>query len=355
MKVEWGANYGYVRYSQVLDGRRQRELNGDCRSFRRSWLVECMGRRQRSILTPGVPTLPPSSFLRSETIMTATQRLRQLLQGPTVIRSLGAHDVFTARLIEAAGLETVFIGGFGTAASLLGLPDVGLLTLTEMADAVRRMAQRVSIPVVADGDTGHGDLHNVVRTVREFEAAGAAGVLLEDQVTPKRCGHFQGKQIIPAGEMVLKLKAARAARRDQDFVIIARTDARAVEGIDAAIARARLYAAHADVCFIEAPESRAELERIPREVGHPLLVNMLSGGATPILTVEELGRLGYKFVVCPIESLLVTAAAMRKLIGALLSRGQCDLPSGEMATFSEIKQLLGLDEILGLRQRLEEG
>src|SRR5262245_40714629 len=169
--------------------------------------------------------------------MTAGQRFRKLLQGPTIIRSLGAHDVFTARLIEAAGLETVFIGGFGTAASLLGLPDVGLLTLTEMADAVRRMAQRVSIPVVADGDTGHGDLHNVVRTVREFEAAGAAGVLLEDQVTPKRCGHFQGKQVIPAGEMILKLKAARAALRDPNFVIVARTDSRAVEGIDAAIDR----------------------------------------------------------------------------------------------------------------------
>jgi len=288
--------------------------------------------------------------------MATTGQLRKLLNGPAVIRSLGAHDVFTARLIEAAGLETVFLGGFGTSASLLGLPDVGFITLSEMADAVRRMAVRVGIPVVADGDTGHGDLHNVVRTVREFERAGAAGVLLEDQVTPKRCGHFTGKQIIPAGEMVLKLRAALAARIDPDFVIVARTDARAVEGIEGAIDRANRYgAAGADVCFIEAPESRAELERIPREVGHPLLVNMLSGGATPILTVEELGRLGYKFVVCPIESLLVTAAAMRKLIGALLSRGQCDLPSGEMATFSEIKQLLGLDEIFGLRQRLEEG
>ncbi len=285
--------------------------------------------------------------------MTATQRLRQLLQGPTTIRSLGAHDVFTARLIEAAGLETVFIGGFGTAASLLGLPDVGLLTLTEMADAVRRMAQRVSIPVVADGDTGHGDLHNVARTVREFESAGAAGVLLEDQVTPKRCGHFQGKQVIPADEMVLKLKAARSALRDPNFVIVARTDARAVEGIDAAIARANRYgAAGADVCFIEAPESRAELERIPREVRYPLLVNMLSGGVTPILPVDELGQLGYKIVVCPIESLLVTATAVRKLIQALLTRGRCDLPAGEMATFAEIKQLLGLDEVLGLRQRL---
>src|ERR1700722_4984086 len=198
--------------------------------------------------------------------MATTGQLRKLLTGPGVIRSLGAHDVFTARLVEAAGVESVFIGGFGTSASLLGLPDVGFLTLSEMADAVRRMALRVSIPVVADGDTGHGDLHNVVRTVREFEAAGAAGGLLEDQVTPKRCGHFQGKQVIPADEMVLKLKAARAALRDPDFVLIARTDARAVEGIDAAIARANQYgAAGADVCFIEAPQSRTELERIPRE------------------------------------------------------------------------------------------
>src|SRR6266852_4588645 len=140
------------------------------------------------------------------------RRFRELLQKPGIIRSLGAHDVFTARLIETAGLETVFVGGFGTSASLLGLPDVGLLTLTEMADAVRRMAQRVSIPVVADGDTGHGDLHNVVRTVREFERAGAAGILLEDQVTPKRCGHFEGKQIIPEADMVRKLRAAQNAR-----------------------------------------------------------------------------------------------------------------------------------------------
>src|SRR5437773_4949907 len=155
--------------------------------------------------------------------MSPARRLRELLAAPGIIRSLGAHDVFTARLIEAAGLETVFLGGFGTSASLLGLPDVGLITLSEMTEAVRRMAQRVAIPVVADGDTGHGDLHNVVRTVREFEAAGAAGVLLEDQVTPKRCGHFQGKQVISAGEMVLKLQAALAARRDSGFVIIART------------------------------------------------------------------------------------------------------------------------------------
>jgi 2-methylisocitrate lyase-like PEP mutase family enzyme len=285
--------------------------------------------------------------------MSMTRRLRELLTVPGIIRSLGAHDVFTARLIEAAGLETVFIGGFGTSASMLGLPDVGLLTLTEMAEAARRMAQRVNIPVVADGDTGHGDLHNVVRTVREFEGAGAAGILLEDQVTPKRCGHFEGKQVIPTEEMVLKLRAALQARRDRDFVIIARTDARAVEGIDGAIARANRYrAAGADVCFIEAPQSRQELERIPREVDAPLLVNMLTGGVTPILPVSELQKLGYKIVVCPIESLLVAGAAMRRLIEALMTDGRCDLPPGEMMTFAEVKKILGLDEVLGVRSGL---
>ncbi len=286
--------------------------------------------------------------------MKPTRRLRGLLTQPAIIRSLGAHDVFTARLIEAAGLETVFLGGFGTSASLLGLPDVGFLTLTEMADAVRRMAQRVSIPVVADGDTGHGDLHNVTRTVREFERAGAAGILLEDQVAPKRCGHFAGKQIIPTDEMVLKLLAALDARDDPDFVIVARTDARSVEGIDGAIARANRYGATgADVCFIEAPESREELERIPREVGYPLLVNMLSGGVTPIAPVDELERLGYKIVVCPIESLLIAGKAIQRLIAAFLSRGRADLPVDEMLTFAEVKQILGLDEVLGLRARLE--
>ena len=286
--------------------------------------------------------------------MNTTRRFRELLNQPGIIRSLGAHDVFTARLIEAAGLETVFLGGFGTSASLLGLPDVGFITLSEMADAVRRMAQAVSVPVVADGDTGHGDLHNVVRTVREFERAGAAGVLLEDQVTPKRCGHFRGKQLIGVEEMVLKLRAALDARRDADFVIIARTDARAVEGIDGAIARANRYAeAGADVCFIEAPESRPELERIPREVKRPLLVNMLTGGVTPILTVEELEHLGYKIVVCPIETLLVAGRAIQRLIQTLMTRGRTDLPEADMMSFAEVKQVLGLDDVFGLRQRLE--
>src|SRR5438876_5138772 len=148
-----------------------------------------------------------------------TRRLRELLAAPGILCSLGAHDVFTALIVEQAGFETVFIGGFGTSASMLGLPDLNFLTMTEMADAVRRMAARVSIPVIADGDTGHGDLHNVQRTIRAFEAAGASGILLEDQVMPKRCGHFADKQVIPIDEMVLKIKAAAKARHDPNFLI----------------------------------------------------------------------------------------------------------------------------------------
>ena len=284
-----------------------------------------------------------------------TQQLRGLLNRPGIIRSLGAHDVFTARVMEAAGIEMLFVGGFGVSASLLGLPDVGLLTLTEMTDVVRRMTDRVAIPVVADGDTGHGDLQNVVRTVREFERAGAAGVLLEDQVAPKRCGHFAGKQVIPADEMVLKLKAALDARRDPEFVIMARTDARSVEGLDAAIDRANRYGrTGADVCFVEAPQSVAELERIPREVEFPLLANMLIGGSTPILSADRLEQLGYKIAVHPVSSLLVTGFAVRRLVETLLTEDRVDQLAEEMLTFASIKQLLGLDEILNLRDRLEK-
>ena len=281
-------------------------------------------------------------------------QFQALLQRPGIIRSIGVHDTFSALLAAQAGLETVFVGGFGISASALGLPDVGFLTLTEMADAVRRVSQRLDIPVMADGDTGHGDLHNVARTVREFERAGAAGVLLEDQVSPKRCGHFKGKQVIAAEDMILKLKAARDARQDENFVILARTDARAVEGIDAAIDRANRYGnAGAQVVFVEAPESRDELERIGREVDYPLLANMLTGGVTPILSVQELETLKYKIAVCPIEGLLACGSALRRVIGEFISKGRVDHLRDEMMTFEEIKSTLGLDEVADLRRRLE--
>ncbi|MBI2929935.1 MAG: isocitrate lyase/PEP mutase family protein [Verrucomicrobia bacterium] len=285
--------------------------------------------------------------------LTGAKRLRELLAQPGIIRSLGAHDVFTALIVEQAGFETVFIGGFGTSASLLGLPDLNFLTMTEMADAVRRMAARVSIPVIADGDTGHGDLHNVQRTVAAFESAGAAGILLEDQVMPKRCGHFANKQVIPTDEMVLKIKAAVRAKSDPDFVIFARTDARQMNGLADAIDRVNRYCdAGADIAFIEAPESRAELEEIPRRVEHPLFVNMLTGGVTPILPVDELAALGYKVVVCPIESLMLCARAMRDLCEAWKSTGRVDQLAQSAMSFAEVKRLLGVEELLRLRERL---
>ncbi len=281
------------------------------------------------------------------------ERLRQLLAQPGIIRSLGAHDVFTALIVEQAGFETVFIGGFGTSASMLGLPDLNFLTLTEMADAVRRMAARVSVPVIADGDTGHGDLHNVQRTVGMFEAAGASGILLEDQLMPKRCGHFANKQVIPTEEMVLKIKAAVGARQDPNFVIFARTDARQMNGLDDAIDRVnRCCGAGADIAFIEAPQSAAELEEIPRRVKYPLFVNMLTGGVTPILPVKELEQLGYKIVVCPIESLMVCARAMRELCEAWKTTGRVDQVASAAMSFGEIKDLLGVEQFLRLRERL---
>src|SRR5438876_6775877 len=288
-----------------------------------------------------------------EKMTNGPKRLRELLAQPGIIRSLGAHDVFTALIVEQAGFETVFIGGFGTSASMLGLPDINFLSMTEMAEAVRRMAARVSIPVIADGDTGHGDLHNVQRTVAAFESAGAAGILLEDQVMPKRCGHFANKQVIPTEEMVLKIKAAVRAKIDPDFLIFARTDARQMNGLDDAIDRVnRCFDAGADIAFIEAPQSLAELEEIPRRVKHPLFVNMLTGGVTPILSVKELEQLGYKIGVCPIESLMVCARAMKELCEAWKTTGRVDKLASAAMSFGEIKDLLGVEQVLRLRERL---
>jgi len=276
------------------------------------------------------------------------KQLRELLAQPGIIRSLGAHDVLTALIVEQAGFESVFIGGFGTSASQLGLPDLNFLTMSEMADAVRRMAARVSIPVIADGDTGHGDLHNVARTIESFEGAGAAGIILEDQVMPKRCGHFAQKQVISTEDMIKKFRAATDARSDPNFTIFARTDARQMNGLDDAIDRINRYCdAGADIAFIEAPQSLEELEEIPKRVQHPLFVNMLTGGATPILSVEELDQLGYKVVVCPIESLMVCARAMRDLCKALLETGRVDDHATSAMSFAEVKDMLGVQKYIG--------
>ncbi len=275
------------------------------------------------------------------------RNLRALLDRPGIIRSLAPHDAFTARIMQDAGVELLFLGGFGVSASTLGLPDVGLLTMTEMAEAVRRISGCLSVPLIADGDTGHGDVHNVARTVREFERAGASGILLEDQTHPKRCGHFAGKQVVSAEDMLTRLRAALDARRDPDFVIFARTDSLAIEGVDRAIERANRYGdAGADLCFVEAPRTNEELEQIGKEVNYPQLANMLLGGVTPILSADELEALGFRIVVDPVTSLAACGAAVRSLTRTFLETGRLDETPLDLLGFDEIKQLLGLNDIL---------
>jgi 2-methylisocitrate lyase-like PEP mutase family enzyme len=275
------------------------------------------------------------------------QRLRELLTRPEIIRSFAPHDVFTARVLEDVGIEMLFLGGFGVSASVLGLPDVGLTTLTEMTEAVRRMADRIAVPLIADGDTGHGNLNNVARTVRDFERAGASGMLLEDQVSPKRCGHFAGKDVVSAEEMLDRLRAALNARNDPEFVIIARTDARAVENFEAAVERANRYGeAGADICFVEAPQSREELELLPKLVPFPQLANMLPGGVTPILSAAELQDIGFRIVVDPVGTLAATAHVVRQLGETMLAEGQVDQLAEKMSSFDEVKRILGLDGFL---------
>jgi 2-methylisocitrate lyase-like PEP mutase family enzyme len=283
-----------------------------------------------------------------------TRIIRELLEQSGIICTLGAHDVLSALLIEQAGFETVFIGGFGTSASLFGLPDLNFVNMMEMVDATRRMTHRVSIPVIADADTGHGNLHNVMRCVVEFEGAEAAGIILEDQAFPKRCGHFGGKEVIPAKDMVRKFKAAVAARQDPDFIFIARTDARETDGLDEAIDRINRYCdAGADVAFIEAPLSMDELETICKRVDYPKFVNMLAFGKTPILTAKELEQMGFKMMVAPIDSVLLTAKIMRDMAEVFKRDGHTKALYDHMVDFDGIKNILGLKEYLSLQERFK--
>jgi 2-methylisocitrate lyase-like PEP mutase family enzyme len=243
--------------------------------------------------------------------------------------------------------------GFGTAAGLLGRPDVGLVTMTEMVANAGRIAGACALPVIADADTGYGNALNVVRTVQEFEQAGVAAIHLEDQVTPKRCGHMEGKEVVSPEEMVTKIRAAVAARRSDDFVVIARTDARAVEGLAAAIDRARRYRdAGADVLFVEAATSEAEIEAVASELaGTPLLFNWAEGGKTPPLPYERLRELGFAIVIFPITTLLTATAAMRDALAAIADAGT-PLPIVErLPRFDAFLDLIGLPEIDQLEQR----
>src|SRR6266508_1751540 len=254
--------------------------------------------------------------------MRATTRLRQMLTGVGMSVAPGAYDGLSARLIEAAGYHAVYMTGAGTAASHLGQPDLGLATLTEMATHAAHLASCVSLPVIADADTGYGNVLNVVRTVREYERAGVAGLHMEDQVAPKKCGHIAGKQVIPTQEFCDKIRAASEYRRDPDFVIIARTDARAVTSLEDAIDRGNRYAqAGADLIFFEAPQTEDEIRRVAREIKAPLLANMVIGGKTPAIKVSELERLGFKMVIFPAVCRAAAVPAMEKSLAFLKEHG----------------------------------
>src|SRR3954451_22936934 len=243
--------------------------------------------------------------------------LRALLDRGEPVLAPGAYDRLSARLIERAGFPAVYMTGFGASASLLGRPDVGLLSFAEMAGHARRLVQAVDVPVIADADDGYGNPLNVMRTVREYEAAGVAALHIEDQVAPKRCGHMEGKAVIDTADMVEKVRAAVEARRSPELVIIARTDARAVEGLDAALERARRYReAGADMLFVEAPESEEEVAAVAEAFPDtPLLFNWVDGGRTPPLGLDRIRGLGFPLRFLPLSALLVTRAAGGAALG----------------------------------------
>lgn len=285
-----------------------------------------------------------------------TSRLRSLLKRGTILVAPGAHDVLTARIIEKEGFEAVYMTGYGTSASLLGRPDVQLLTMTEMAQRASCMADAVGIPVIADADTGYGNAVNVMRTVREYERAGVACIQLEDQVAPKKCGHMLGREIIPAAEMVGKIKAACDARCDPDLLIMARTDARTTAGLEEALARGDAYAeAGADILFIESVESEDEMRAVTSSFDVPVLANMLERGRTPLLSAKELEAIGYDIVIFCVSSTYVTARAVTDLMRHLRAEGTTKGVLDRMITFEEFNQLIGLPEIRRAEEKYSTG
>jgi methylisocitrate lyase len=269
--------------------------------------------------------------------------LRDLLKNLEVLIAPGAHNAFTAKIIEQAGFSAVYMTGSGAAMDLLGLPDLGFLTLSEMVAHARNIVQATVLPVIADADTGYGNVLNVMRTVREYEGSGVAGLHLEDQVAPKRCGHFAGKEVISREEMLGKIKAALDARRDPSLVIIARTDARAVLGLGEAIERGIAYArAGADMIFVDAPESVDELRKIAQSIPAPVMANMSEGGKTPLLSAKELQAMGYRLVIYPGSAARAAAKTIQDVMAVLKRDGTTKNFLDRMVSFEGRNQITGL-------------
>jgi len=267
--------------------------------------------------------------------MTPRQKLRQLVNGKRYVVVPGAYDPLTARLVQIAGFDAVYLTGGGYSRSN-GLPDLGLFTMIENVQFISRTVDVVDIPVIADMDTGYGNALNVIRTMREYEKTGVSGFHLEDQVAPKKCGHYEGKQLVSKSEMVGKIKAAVDTRRDADMVIIARTDARAVEGFQAAIDRMNAYLeAGADVGFVEAPQTVEEMEKIPRSIGKPALVNIFEGGKTPPLPAKQLEAMGFRMGIYPSQTHRAAIFAAQEVLAVLKRDGDTAAIEHRMASFTD--------------------
>lgn len=287
--------------------------------------------------------------------MKTTKMLREMLNTGEPFLTAGANDALSAVIAERAGFKAVTMGGYLATAVTLARPDIGLMSMTEMATQLRHICAATHIPVIGDADNGHGNVLNVIRTIQEMENAGAAGVVLEDQVMPKRCGHMAGKNVIPMEEHVQKIRAAVYARQDPDFIIIGRTDARQAHGIEDAIARGKAYAeAGADAIFVEAQENMEELERVPKEIhGVPLVVNMIEGGRTPLLSKDQLGKMGYQIIFYNLGSLFTQAKAIQDYCEYVIAHGSSAGFTGPMVTFDEFNSIVGLPELRELEEKFK--
>ncbi|MBV8121345.1 MAG: oxaloacetate decarboxylase [Alphaproteobacteria bacterium] len=283
--------------------------------------------------------------------MTTRQQMRQLIRRTGYTMVPGAYDPLTARLVEQAGFAAVYLTGGGYSRAN-GYPDLGILTLSENVHFIGLTVEAVGIPVIADADTGYGNALNVIRTVREYEKTGVAAFHLEDQVSPKKCGHYEGKEVISRDEMVGKIKAAVDTRQDPDLVVIARTDARAVEGLDSAIDRVNAYLeAGADVGFVEAPQNRKELRIVARCVAGPALVNVFEGGKTPMVPALELETLGFRLGIYPSQTHRAAIRAAQKVLAVLKKDGDTSRIEDELATFQEREDAVATARWRALEQK----
>ncbi len=281
-----------------------------------------------------------------------TTRLKNLIVNKPILKMPCAHDALSAMIAEKIGFKAVCVGGYGVSACLLGKPDIGLTSMTETVDHVRRIADCVDIPVFVDADTGYGNTLNVQRTIRYLERAGAAGVFIEDQASPKRCGHMEGKEVIPVEEILAKIRAAVDSRIDQDFIIMGRTDALAVNGLDDALNRGnRMIEAGADIIFVEAPQTIGDMEKINRIIEGPTFIVYLEGGKIPLSPPGEFEKLGYNVVAYAASGLYAAAYAIQKTFQEIMDTGETRTMVHQMIQFDDFNSLLGLPQIRAMEKK----